>query len=477
MLPKLRLILFIIFCCTPQHFVLAFELEKEIDTFRKTFDFSETRLSFNFKEIIKNSKANRVFCEPSKWNTLLHGDYNDVSFFKTIEVKGDNIKDFIVNTRPAILKLYQLLLEKSKNPNSMASKYFLLGMVENEAFTLIKPHQFERDNTLLYSGSFDMTKYDQYKEQMAKSAMLLLASSIAIEMNREQISSVELNKLTSWGDKILQTHINQPSRALETTKEENQYLGNEDIKSQIAAGYIAFGISTQNQQMLELGLDLFSAVMEEISSEGTFERFFKNHETLEMKYHHTVIGYLTVSAFILKNQGFDAFNSKNANGSSLKQAIEFVVRNTFEDRHPELKSTQQDRAYLDGVRNTFNSMAWLELAQAGISEFAENPDFMNALNYRNTTATWITESKAGFFGGDMAGYTSCFFSTLPPENEVVEKVEMMNFYQNTTFEQRQCFFKLFSSPDLLVLFKSNGTLPTERLEERRIEGYLSCRDK
>jgi hypothetical protein len=77
----------------------------------------------------------------------------------------------------------------------------------------------------------------------------------------------------------------------------------------------------------------------------------------------------------------------------------------------------------------------------------------------------------------MAGYTSCFFSTLPPENEVVEKVEMMNFYQNTTFEQRQCFFKLFSSPDLLVLFKSNGTLPTERLEERRIEGYLSCRDK
>ena len=63
------------------------------------------------------------------------------------------------------------------------------------------------------------------------------------------------------------------------------------------------------------------------------------------------------------------------------------------------------------------------------------------------------------------------------EKEVIEKVEMMNFYQNTTFEQRQCFFKLFSSPDLLVLFKSNETLPTERLEERRIEGYLSCKDE
>ena len=477
MLAKLRLILFIILCCTPQHFVLASDLEKEISTFKKAFDFSETRLSFNSKEIIKNSKVNRVFCEPSKWNTLLHGNYNDVSFFKTIEVKGDNLKDFIVNTRPAILKLYQLLLEKSKSPNSMASKYFLLGMIENEAFTLIKPHQFKRNNSLLYSGRFDITKYDQYKEQMAKSAMLLLASSIALEMNREQISSVDLNKLINWGERVFQTHIKQPSVALETTNEVGQYLGSEDIKSQIAAGYIAFGISTQNQQMLELGLDLFTAVMEEISSDRTFKRFFKNHDTLEMKYHHTVIGYLTVSAFILKNQGFDAFNPKNANGISLKQAIEFVVENTFENRHPELIGTQQDRVYLDGVRNTFNSMAWLELAQASIPEFSENPDFMNALNYRNTTATWITESKAGFFGGDMAGYTSCFFSKLPPENEVVEKVEMMNFYQNTTFEQRQCFFKLFSSPDLLVLFKSNDILPNERLEERRIEGYLSCRDK
>ena len=477
MLAKLRLILFIFLCCTPQHSILASELEREIDTFRKTFDFSETRLSFNSKEIIKNSKANRVFCEPSKWNTLLYGNYNDVSFFKTIEVKGDNLKDFIVNTSPVTLKLYQLLLEKSKNPNSMASKYFLLDMVENEAFTSIKPHQFERNNTLLFSGSFDVTKYDQYKEQMAKSAMLLLASSIAIEMNREQISSLELDKLTNWGEKILQTHINQPSKALEITKEENQYLGSEDIKSQIAAGYIAFGISTQNQQMLELGLDLFTAVMEEISSEGTFKRFFKNHETFEMKYHHTVIGYLTVSAFILKNQGIDAFNTKNANGSSLKQAIEFVVENTFDDRHPDLIGTQQDRVYLDGVRNTFNSMAWLELAQASVSKFVQNADFMTALNYRNTTATWITESKAGFFGGDLAGYTSCFFSALPPEKEVVEKVEMMNFYQNTTFEQRQCFFKLLSSPDLLVLFKSNETLPNERLEERRVEGYLSCRDK
>ena len=125
MLAKLRLILFIFLCCTPQHSILASELEREIDTFRKTIDFSETRLSFNSKEIIKNSKANRVFCEPSKWNTLLYGNYNDVSFFKTIEVKGDNLKDFIVNTSPVTLKLYELLLEKSKNPNSMASKYFL----------------------------------------------------------------------------------------------------------------------------------------------------------------------------------------------------------------------------------------------------------------------------------------------------------------------------------------------------------------
>ena len=115
--------------------------------------------------------------------------------------------------------------------------------------------------------------------------------------------------------------------------------------------------------------------------------------------------------------------------------------------------------------------------KASVSKFVQNADFMTALNYRNTTATWITESKAGFFGGDLAGYTSCFFSALPPEKEVVEKVEMMNFYQNTTFEQRQCFFKLLSSPDLLVLFKSNETLPNERLEERRVEGYLSCRDK
>ncbi|MDC1136136.1 alginate lyase family protein [Alphaproteobacteria bacterium] len=455
----------------------ASEFKSQIENFKSSFDITGENTSFNNTQIQNNAKANAAFCIPSKWNTLRNGLYNDVSFSKTIEIEGDNLKDFRVNTRPVILKLYKLLLEKSKNPASMASKYFLLGMVENEAFTSIKPHQFERNNSLLYSGSFDMRKYDQYKEQIAKSAMLLLASSIAIEMNREQFSSDDLNKLNNWGKRVLQTHIKQPSEALNITNEVGEYLGSEDIKSQIAAGYIAFGISTQNQQMLELGLDLFAAVVEEISPKGTFERFFKNHETLEMKYHHTVIGYLAVSAYILKNQGFDVFSLKNANGSSLKESISFVVNNTFEDRYPKLLGTQQDRVYLDGVRNTFNSMAWLELAYASFPEFSKNADFMAALNYRNTTATWITESKAGFFGGDMAGYTSCFFSNLPPEKEVIEKVEMMNFYQNTTFEQRQCFFKLFSSPDLLVLFKSNETLPTERLEERRVEGYLSCRDK
>ena len=455
----------------------ASELKSQIENFKSSFNYGAVNAAFDGKKIQQNADTNTAFCSPSKWNTLRHGQYNDVSFSETIEVDGDNLKDFIVNTRPVILKLYSLLLEKSKNPSSMASKYFLLGIIESQAFTKIKPHQFSKNTTLSNASFSDVRNYDKYQEQMAKSAMLLLASSIALEMNREHLSSSDLEQINSWGEKVLYNHREQPSKALMTTYTDGNYLGKEDIRAQIAAGYIAFGISTQNQQMLELGLDLFTAVMEEISPDGTFERFFKNHETFEMKYHHTVTGYLAVSAYILKNQGFDVFSLKNAKGSSLKESVRFVVNNTFEDKHPKLLGIQQDRVFLDGVRNTFNSMAWLELAYASFPEFSKNAKFMAALNYRNTTATWITESKAGFFGGDMAGYTSCFFSKVPPEKEVIEKVEMMNFYQNTTFEQRQCFFKLFSSPDLLVLFKSNETLPTERLEERRIEGYLSCKDE
>ncbi|MCH1516646.1 MAG: hypothetical protein L7U52_08035 [Alphaproteobacteria bacterium] len=455
----------------------ASELRHQIENFKRSFNYGAENAAFDVDKIQLNAGNNTAFCFPSKWNTLRHGQYNDVSFSKTIEVEGDNLKDFIVNTRPVILKLYSLLLEKTKKPSSMASKYFLLGIIESEAFTIIKPHQFTKNATLSNALFSDVRNYDKYQEQMAKSAMLLLASSIALEVNREHLSTSELGKINSWGEKVLHNHRKQPSKALITTYTDGNHLGKEDIRAQIAAGYIAFGISTQNKQMLELGLDLFAAVMEEISPEGTFDRFFKNHETFEMKYHHTVTGYLAVSAYILKNQGFDVFSLKNAKGGSLRKSIGFVVNNTFEDKHPKLLGTQQDRVFLDGVRNTFNSMAWLELAYASFPEFSKNAEFMTALNYRNTTATWITESKAGFFGGDMAGYTSCFFSALPPEKEVVEKVEMMNFYQNTTFEQRQCFFKLFSSPDLLVLFKSNETLPTERLEDRRVEGYLSCKDK
>ena len=131
----------------------ASELKSQIENFKSSFNYGAVNAAFDGKKIQQNADTNTAFCSPSKWNTLRHGQYNDVSFSETIEVDGDNLKDFIVNTRPVILKLYSLLLEKSKNPSSMASKYFLLGIIESQAFTKIKPHQFSK-NTTLSNASF-----------------------------------------------------------------------------------------------------------------------------------------------------------------------------------------------------------------------------------------------------------------------------------------------------------------------------------
>jgi hypothetical protein len=449
------------------------ELTKAVDDFKNTFSFDKPARSFDGEKVFLNSKKNRVFCTPNRWNEFLHGYYNEVELNETVEIEGTNIKDHFINNTPAIYKLYSLILEKVLGENKSASKYFLLAMAEANAFTKIKPNKFTEDKTSYSRRTLE--NYPPYKEQIAQTTGLLVAASLAIEIQKKDFNERELQTLASWGQKLLKAHKETKTPDLDLTKKPSTSKAGEDTRSRMAAGYITYGISTKNIEMLHFGLELFASIVEQISKDSTFDSFFKGHPKRQMNYHHQIVGYLVVSAHALKLNGLDVYKLKNANGRSLFDAIKFTIENSFENKSPKLEALEQDRLYLSSVRNIMNSMSWVELAYADLPSFRENEDFLRALNFRNTTATWVTESKAGFFGANMAGFTSCFFSILPPERALLEKVEIMNFYQNTTLTQRQCLFKRFS-PDLLVMFKSNENLPNERLEQRRSEAYLSCKD-
>ena len=119
------------------------ELTKAVDDFKNTFSFDKPARSFDGEKVFLNSKKNRVFCTPNRWNDFLHGNYNEVELNEIVEIEGTNIKDHFINTTPAIYKLYSLILEKVLGQNKSASKYFLLAMAEADSFTKIKPHKLE----------------------------------------------------------------------------------------------------------------------------------------------------------------------------------------------------------------------------------------------------------------------------------------------------------------------------------------------
>ena len=169
------------------------------------------------------------------------------------------------------------------------------------------------------------------------------------------------------------------------------------------------------------------------------------------------------------------YELQNADGGNLRNAIQFVVNNAFENKSSELSASQL-RSMIQITRNPFITMAWLELALNDYEDWLEEENFKRAFEIRNVSASWVTENKAGFNGANFGGYTSCYFSSVPPTSALIDEVEMFNFYQNTSFEQRSCLFKNIN-PDLLVLFKANQKLPTAKLEERRKTEYVRCRDK
>jgi len=345
-----------------------------------------------------------------------------------------------------------------------------MGMVEANSFTNIVPHKFKFASD--YSGKVILPDFPSGDEQITKTSMLMLATSLAVEINRENMSVKELEAIKRWGSILLKEHTNVENLSFDLEKSWGA-----DSRSHVAAGYISLGISTKNKDMLNLGLDLLSYVLEnDIDENGMYSNHWENHTHLGMEHQNVITAQLVNSAHILKNNGFDIYYLKNKKGSTLADAINFTIENAFENNSPKIKNLEVTRPYLDATRKVFNTLSWLELAGADNPEYLENLSFMNALEFRDTTATFVTESIAGFFGGNMPGYTSCYFSIKAPKVDVANKIKMMTFYQNTSFNQRQCLFKLFS-PDLLVLFKSNDTLPTKRLEERRIEGYLSCRNR
>jgi hypothetical protein len=448
---------------------IASDFSQSLQSFTQSFDIKRSQGVFGDMDMRARAKRNATFCAVEKWNTLRHGQYNEVSPSVFIELEGENLRDYKANTTPVILKLYRLLAEDLVRENSLSAKYFLDYLVDSKAFTKIKPHKFTR--LVGQEMSVDLKNFSPVDEQIAKSAMVLLSAAITVEAHKTSFSDKNLEKLAKWGETIFDNHSSLESDALDLT-----YYGKVDVRSQIALGYIAFGIAAKHQNMFDKGVTLFQHVIEgEIQKDGGLPFFLKNHAGNELDYHNQTTGYLTTSASILKANGFDMYDLQNANGGTLRNAIQFVVSNAFESKSPAL-GVSQLRSMVQITRNPFVTMAWLELALNDNEDWLGEKNFKKAFEIRNVSASWVTENKAGFNGANFGGYTSCYFSSIPPKLALIDEVEMFNFYQNTSFEQRSCLFKNIN-PDLLVLFKANQKLPTEKLEERRKTEYVRCKDK
>ena len=447
----------------------ASDFTQSLQSFTQSFDIKSSQGVFGDIDMRARAEQNATFCAIEKWNTLRHGQYNEVSPSVFIELEGENLRDYKANTTPVILKLYSLLAKDLVKANSLSAKYFLDYLVDAQAFTKIKPHTFTR--LVGQEMSVDLNSFSPVDEQIAKSGMILLAAAITVEAHKSSLSEADLKKIAGWGNDIFEHQSSLDSNLLDLT-----YHGKVDVRSQVALGYIAFGLAAKLQNMFEKGMELFQHVVEgEIQKDGGLHYFLKNHEGAELDYHNQTVGYLTTTATILKANGFDMYDLQNADGGTLRNAIQFVVSNVFENRSSELSDSQL-RHMIQITRNPFVTMAWLEHALNDNEDWLEEENFKKAFEIRNVSASWVTENKAGFNGANFGGYTSCYFSSVPPTSALIDEVEMFNFYQNTSFEQRSCLFKNIN-PDLLVLFKANQKLPTAKLEERRKTEYVRCRDK
>ena len=448
--------------------VYASDFRRNSEKFAKGFSVAASKSLFGGIDMRGRASNNSPFCAIEKWNSLLRGKYNEVTPSKYVTLYGENLRNYTANTTPVVMKLYRLLAEDLVKDKSINAKYFLNYVVGSEAFTAIKPHKFTR--LVVQEMSVSLKNFSQVDEQIAKSSMILLAAAITVEAHKTSLSDKELENIAAWGNVIFDYQSKLDSDLLDLT-----HFGKVDVRAQVALGYIAFGIATNLQEMFEKGLSLFQRVIDtEIQRDGGLPYFLKGHEGAELSYHNQTIGYLAVAASVLKANGFDMYNLENANGGSLNKAIGFVVGNAFENKSSELSASQL-RMMIQTTRTPFENMAWLEFAANDNAKWLEDVSVRKAFDLRNNSASWITENKAGFNGANFGGYTSCYFSSVPPERAEIDEIKMFDFYQNTTFDQRSCLFKNIN-PDLLVLFKANQDLPTAKLEERRIEEYDRCKD-
>jgi hypothetical protein len=233
----------------------ASDFTQNLQSFTQNFKVRSSQGVFGEIDMRARAEQNATFCTLEKWNTLRDGEYNQVTPSIYIELVGDNLRDYDANTTPVVIKLYRLLMEDLLDGNSTNAKHFLNFLAESQAFTKIKPHKFTRRVGEEVSKALE--NFSPVDEQIAKSGMILLASAIIVEAHKSSLSEADLNKIAGWGNDIFEHQSSLDSDLLDLT-----YYGKVDVRSQVALGYIAFGLATKLQNMFEKGVALFQHVIE-----------------------------------------------------------------------------------------------------------------------------------------------------------------------------------------------------------------------
>lgn len=207
-----------------------------------------------------------------------------------------------------------------QDSDKLKLKDYIVKIVKNGHFSEPMASSFSSASRI---GGVDisLSRYPVYAESVWRSWFTVQAVIFAYPFIVNELSEEEKASIKRWGYTTIQNN--------ESKKTIQRVDSDADRAAGQAATEIMWALMFADAKLLERGVGLFQAIVDDLSPAG-FQYTFMRHKGQQLRYHHHILGQLVLPAVYLERNGIEAFTLKGKRGGTLKNSLEWFLINTYD---------------------------------------------------------------------------------------------------------------------------------------------------